>query len=70
VTALRAISSLLCGCVTADSVEPSELCFLLEPIVEREMSVVEEVRRLFGRSREKKPNCRLTCPARPGNHQT
>jgi hypothetical protein len=47
VTALRAISSLLCGCGTADSVEPSELCFLLDPIVEREMSVVEKVRRLF-----------------------
>jgi hypothetical protein len=70
VTALRAISSLLSGCGTADSVEPRELCYVLDPFVDREMSVVEEICRVFGRSHETKPNRRVNCPACAGNNKT
>lgn len=46
VLALRAISGLLCGCSTPDSVEPSELTYLLDPIIEKEKNLIEEVRSL------------------------
>lgn len=42
VLALRAISGLLCGCSTPDSVEPSELTYLLDPIIEREKELIDE----------------------------
>jgi hypothetical protein len=42
VRALKALSSLLCGCSNKDGVEPSELTYLLDPIIEREKSLVDE----------------------------
>ena len=69
VTALRAISGLLNGCSSADSVEPGELCYLLDPIVDRQKAIVEEVRRLFGWSTGADP-VRRGPPAHPNNNQT
>jgi hypothetical protein len=42
VRALQALSGLLCGCSNKDGVEPSELTYLLDPIIEREKSLVDE----------------------------
>lgn len=41
--ALRAISGLLNGCRSADSVEPGELCWLLDPIIERQKALIEAI---------------------------
>jgi hypothetical protein len=43
VRALQALSGLLCGCSRGDAVAPSELPYLLDPIIEREKSLVDEV---------------------------
>lgn len=42
VRALQALSGLLCGCSRGDAVAPSELTYLLDPIIEREKSLVDE----------------------------
>lgn len=49
VLALKALSSLLCGCSTANSVEPSDLTYLLDPIIERETSLIDDAFKLLNR---------------------
>jgi hypothetical protein len=50
VLSLNALSGLLRGCSNRDGVMPSELTYLLDPIIEREKSLVDEAYALlYGR---------------------
>jgi hypothetical protein len=52
IRALTALSRLLNGCSNRDGVMPSELTYLLDPIIERERSLVNEAHDLlFGRDK-------------------
>lgn len=44
IRALHALSGLLNGCSGADSVEPSELTYLLDPIINSEKSLLDRMR--------------------------
>lgn len=46
VLALRALSGLLCGCSNKDSIEPNELTYLLDPIIDQEKTLIDKMRSL------------------------
>ena len=50
IRALHALSGLLNGCSSADSVEPRELTYLLDPIISCEKSLLEQMRELLADS--------------------
>ncbi|WP_432745803.1 hypothetical protein ABXJ76_07910 [Methylobacter sp. G7] len=64
ICALHALSGLLNGCSSADSVEPSELTYLLDPIINTERALMEQMCVLI---KEKKPALRAVA-AREVNH--
>lgn len=47
IRALHALSGLLNGCSNADSVEPRELTYLLDPIINSEKSLLDQMRELL-----------------------
>ncbi|MDP3876274.1 MAG: hypothetical protein Q8Q50_04770 [Methylobacter sp.] len=59
IRALHALSGLLNGCSNADSVEPSELTYLLDPIINSEKSLLDQMRGLLTDSSKAKANIAL-----------
>lgn len=51
VRALKAISGLLCHCIDGDGFEPSELPYLLDPIIDNENALIEKVREVLGQKK-------------------
>lgn len=51
IRALHALSGLLNGCSNADSVEPSELTYLLDPIINSERSLLNRMREALADSK-------------------